>query len=138
LPAGSLFIDTSAWVEYLRGPSEEIEEAIDLALEQGRAVTAGVVLTELLQGAKDDAALRQVETLYEALPSLPIEDETWRKAGKLSYAYRKRGILFPLPDLLIAQLCIENGAGLLTTDRHFEKIREVRLHRGKVFPPSPR
>jgi len=39
-------------------------------------------------------------------------------------------------DVLVAQLCIENNAFLLTTDRHFERIREVHLFHGKVYLTS--
>jgi predicted nucleic acid-binding protein len=136
LPGDSLFVDTSAWVEYFRGPSRELGEAIDFALEEGRAVGAGVILMELLQGARDEPSLKKIEELFDTLPLLDVGRMTWKAAGRLSNRYKKKGIVLPLPDVLVAQLCIENTAFLLTTDRHFERIREVHLYHGKVFSSS--
>ena len=136
LPGDNVFIDTSAWVEYLRGPARELGDAIDSALDEGRAIGAGVILMELLQGSKDDRSIKKIETLFNALPLLDIGFDTWKAAGKLSNRYKKKGMILPLPDVLIAQLCIENNAILLTADRHFEQITEVHLHHGKVFPTS--
>lgn len=136
LSEDSLFIDTSAWVEYFRGPSRELGGAVDVALDEGRAVGAGVVLTELLQGARDEQSMKKIEDLFDTLPLLDIGLDTWKAAGKLANRYKRKGIVLPLPDVLIAQLCIENAAFLLTTDRHFERIREVHLVHGKVFLTS--
>lgn len=136
LPGDSLFIDTSAWVEYFRGPSRELGEIVDFALDEGRAIGAGVILMELLQGARDEPSMKKIEHLFETLPLLDIGPDTWKAAGQLSNRYKKKGVVLPLPDVLVAQLCIENHAFLLTTDRHFERIREVHLFHGKVFPTS--
>lgn len=136
LPGDSLFIDTSAWVEYFRGPSRELGEAVDFALDEGRAIGAGVILTELLQGARDEQSMKKIEDLFDALPLLDMGPDTWKAAGRLSNRYKKKGIVLPLPDVLVAQLCIENNAFLLTTDRHFERIREVHLFHGKVYLTS--
>lgn len=123
-------------MEYFRGPAHELGRQLDTALDEGRATGAGVVLMELLQGARDERSMRKIEDMFDALPLLDIGLDTWNAAGKLSNRYKKKGLILPLPDVLVAQLCIENNAFLLTTDRHFEKIREVHLLNGVIFPTS--
>ena len=44
----------------------------------------------------------------------------------LKYKYEKKGIVVPLADLIIASIAIENNAVLVTSDKDFEKIEELK------------
>jgi predicted nucleic acid-binding protein len=56
------------------------------------------------------------------LPLLDIEEGYWRRAGDLRRSILRDGYKAKLSDALIAQVCIDNNAPLITNDadfRHF-------------------
>jgi PIN domain. len=57
-----------------------------------------------------------------SLPLLPIDDTYWKRAGELRRSVLETGRKAKLVDALIAQICIDNNAALITHDadfRHF-------------------
>jgi predicted nucleic acid-binding protein len=92
-------------------------------------VTAGIVLTELLQGAKVKEEFKAILENMVALPMLKTTTDTWIEAGRTSFALRRKGITIPITDLIIAALALENECQILTLDPHFKKIPGVSLYK---------
>ena len=44
----------------------------------------------------------------------------------IKYKYQKRGVSFSLSDLLIASQTLEHNMTLVTSDKHFEEIEELK------------
>jgi len=130
----NILVDTSAWIEFFRKKDPYYEVILEL-IDNGRICCVGIVLAELLQGAKSQ---REVEVLKEFLyvfDFLPESTEMWKKAGELSYLLRQKGKAIGLSDCYISITTISNNVQLLTLDRHFEAIRkevELSLY---VIPP---
>jgi len=121
-------VDTSIWIDFFNRPGSEGQREVDRLLAADRVVIAGVILAELLQGAKSK---RDFERLSRALTALPYLQEgltTWQEVGRLSLELRKRGLTIPLTDLLIAVLAVENDCQIYTRDSHFKLIPGARLH----------
>ncbi|MBC7217795.1 MAG: PIN domain-containing protein [Candidatus Caldatribacterium sp.] len=76
-------------------------------------------------GARDDEAFERLSADLEALEEVPITPEVWLEAARLGYILRRKGIIVPLPDLLIAQVAIAEKLWLWHADEHFERIKEV-------------
>ena len=58
------------------------------------------------------------------LPVLPTNDGYWKRAGELRRSVLEVGRKAKLADALIAQVCIDNNASLITNDadfRHFTR-----------------
>jgi predicted nucleic acid-binding protein len=81
-----------------------------------------LILGELTQGAQGENDLLAIEALFSATKLLNPTVTTWRKAGVLSARLRKKGITIHLFDCLLATLAVENGASLISYDRHFKLI----------------
>ena len=104
----------------------------DLTIEQlirGDADCAivDVVLTELLQGIKNE---REFKTVRDSLLTFPIlslkSSASYIQAADLYRTCRKKGLTVRSSvELLIAQTAIENNASLLHNDRDFEAIAHV-------------
>ncbi len=86
------------------------------------ACTTGVIVQELIQGAKDRKELKIVEDLCRVLNVVEPSLDTFVKAGYLGFSLKKKGYTIPTIDLLIAQVCIENNLALFTFDKHFVHI----------------
>ncbi len=123
-----ILVDTSAWVEFLRGTGSPADLAV------GRAVGAGddlgvldVVRLELLAGAGQEARadeLRRFLARFRALPgSSPADHEL---AASLYRAARRRGeTVRSLLDCLIAAAALRLDVELLAQDRDYEVLAGV-------------
>ena len=127
----NVLVDTSIWIEYFNKPESPFGPVLDKLIKNGNAFATGVVLTELLQGAKIEKEFNSILESFIALPFLDATTDTWIKAGKISFSLRRKGITIPTTDLIIASLALENNTSVFTLDPHFEKIPDLRL-----FTPS--
>lgn len=116
-----VLVDTSAWIEFFRKKAPYHKIVLEL-MDSNRICCTGIVLAELIQGAKSQ---REVDVLKECLyvfDFLPDATELWEKAGALSYALRQKGKTTGLSDCYISVMIHANKVQLLTLDKHFEII----------------
>ena len=121
----SVFVDTSVWSLALRhdGKTDVAHvKALAAALTDGRAVTTGLVLQELLQGFHGPRARDQIVERFAALPLVTPDRSDHIGAADLRNECRRRGIAVTTVDALIAQLCVRHKLTLLTTDKDFARI----------------
>lgn len=122
-------VDTSVWVTAFRVSASREKREVDRLLARGEIALVGAVLAELLQGARSQRELQEMELRLVALPYLPETRETWAQVGRLSYELRRQGRALALVDLLIAALALEHGCSVYTLDEHLQSIPGVALHR---------
>jgi predicted nucleic acid-binding protein len=115
-------VDTSIWVEFLRGEKTAIKNRLEKLLDENRAVVSGIVLAELLTGIHDEKDQDFLEDSFLGLPFLEAPRDVFATAGKMGAALRKKGITLPLSDLLIAALAKAHGLTVLTLDHHFQTL----------------
>lgn len=102
-------------------------EQVAVLIESDQAMLCGVVVAELLQGAKGKREAAQIEYLIERLPRLPTREEDWEEAGSVLNGLRRRGITMPLSDALIAIIAKRCNVEILTADQQFKHLPVV-LH----------
>ncbi|MDP8256650.1 MAG: PIN domain-containing protein [Candidatus Alcyoniella australis] len=123
-----VLIDTSAWIAALRGSERRIQRAVDGLLESDRALFCGVVEMELLHGLRPRER-KTLLPLFEALPYVQLDREDWRSVGKLRGELRAKGKIIPATDALIAALCLRLGVQLLSLDKHFDRLPQLRRYK---------
>ncbi|HVY97719.1 MAG TPA: PIN domain nuclease [Solirubrobacterales bacterium] len=120
-----MLVDTSAWVEFLRGTGSDAHLRLRAALEGGERLAAtDVVLMELLAGARDEVDRDRLRRLVFGLEFLAVEGPAdYERAAEL-YRLCRRGGETPrkLSDCLIAAVAIGAGCELLAADSDFEAI----------------
>ncbi|MBI4706958.1 MAG: PIN domain-containing protein [Candidatus Omnitrophica bacterium] len=119
-----VFIDTSAWIEYLKKTAHPITKKIELALFLNTAATCQLVLAELIQGARSEKETALIIDLASVAKVLKESESTWQQAGFLANKLRKQGKTLSLIDCYLAILAKENKAVILTLDKHFSIIAE--------------
>ncbi len=119
------FIDTSAWIEYLKKTPHPITKEIESALLFNTAATCQLVLAELIQGARSEKETALILDLALVAKILKESESTWQQAGFLANKLRKQGKTLSLIDCYIAILAKENKAVILTLDKHFSIIAEL-------------
>jgi predicted nucleic acid-binding protein len=101
--------------------------SLDRQLLAGDIFTVGPVIAELLQGAKTEKDYRMLKNSIDGLPFIETSFENWALAGDISYKLRQKGITIPITDCVIAAVAIYNNASVMTYDRHFANIPNLKL-----------
>lgn len=123
-----VIVDTSVLIDFLKNRAPNAAEVAALITSK-RIRTTGVIMAELLQGARTATEDAYVVELLEGIPAIEVTSALWMNAGKLSRSLRRKGITLPLSDISIAALAIEQNLSVFTLDGHFEQIPGVKLHK---------
>ena len=117
-----ILIDTSAWVEFLRGTGSPVCERVDAGLGSDTA-TCHAVRMEVLAGARDEAHLADLRGLLARSTLVPIRAVDYEEAAALYRTCRRKGeTVRKLVDCLIAAVSIRSSIPLLQSDRDFEVL----------------
>jgi len=120
-----ILADSSAWIEFQRATGSPVDARLTAALEAGEQLaTAGLVMLEVLAGARDERHARELRRLLRRCAFLRLEEPSDHEAAAALYrACRRAGkTVRRLPDCLIAAVAIRTGAQLLHRDSDFDAI----------------
>jgi predicted nucleic acid-binding protein len=118
--------DTSAWVDYFNGIDALHVEILDYELSNSRIVIGDLIITELLQGFREDKNYKIAKQLIESLEYYDLGGkEIAYKAADNFRKLRKRGITVRKTiDMIIGTFCIENDFELIHNDRDFDPLEK--------------
>jgi predicted nucleic acid-binding protein len=127
-------IDSSAWIEYLRPKgSQRVKQRIRDILQKEEAVSCGIVIVEILRGAKNEKDFLSLNDSLRSLPQIPIDDAVIERASKWGFILDRKSKFVSTTDLLIASAAYKK-ARLIHVDSDFGLISsEVDLDEEKVF-----
>ena len=122
-----VIIDTTVWIDYLRGLRNKETEYFDRELSRQRFGLTDLILCETLQGIGDEKAftrvlreLRKFEIFEAGGEYLAIE------AARNFRSLRQRGhTVRKTIDCLIATFCLRQGHSLLHRDRDYDPFEDI-------------
>ncbi len=120
-----ILVDSSAWIEYLRATSSPVDLYLRTVLREEQSLaTTGVVMLEVLAGARDEPHARNLARLLGRCDLLASEEPSdYEAAAALYRACRREGATIRRPpDLLIATIAIRTDTPLLHLDADFDAI----------------
>jgi predicted nucleic acid-binding protein len=121
-----VLIDTTIWIDFLRDQQCSVAPSVKELLETGRAVLANVIRAEILPYIKSEKKQREWQDYFSQFETLPFLEEFWEDVINLGSLLHRRGHShLPLPDLMLAVLCLKNKTMLFSKDGHFKAIAEV-------------
>lgn len=116
------FIDTSAWIEFLRGTGSGVCVAVERLLAD-EIVACDVVSMEVLAGARDERHLADLRGLLARASVVPMTPADYDAAAALYRLCRVRGeTVRRINDCLIAAVAIRAGAPVLHADADFSVL----------------
>ena len=121
-----LLVDTSVWIDFFR-KKEPAYSCVSRLLDESSICCMGLILAELLQGAKSEKELEVLRDFLLVFNFLPDDMTLWLKAGELSYSLRRAGKTVGLSDCYISVSARANNVKILTFDRHFHLIDKKQL-----------
>jgi predicted nucleic acid-binding protein len=132
-----VIVDTTVWVDYLRGVSTSQTEWLDRALSRERLGVTDLILSEVLQGIGDATQYQRTKRQLLKLELFASVGRSIALASARNYrALRARGITVRKTiDCLIATFCIRRGHELLHADRDFAPFaRHLGLRLAEASP----
>ena len=117
-----IFVDTSAWIEFLRNTGSATCTAVDDLLGDEIGI-CDVVSMEILAGARDEHHLRQLRGLLARATVVPMTPADYDEAAALYRRCRRNGeAVGKLIDCLIAAVALRSHAPLLHADADFDAL----------------
>jgi len=120
----AFFVDTSVWIDYFRDPASVYKKILMDLIEEDRIYTNGIVVAELLIGAKSALEFDVASDLRTGVRFLESDAAFFLQTGRNGYHLRRKGLTVPLSDVMIATHCLEHDLTLISQDRHFEILAE--------------
>jgi predicted nucleic acid-binding protein len=122
-------VDTSVWIDYLRGKKNPPVNQLEMILEESLPFgITSVIYQEILQGAASLRDLKRLREYFSTQRFFHPKDNitTYELASLLFFNCRRKGITIRSTiDCLIAQLAIEHKLILLHNDMDFKRIHAV-------------
>ena len=122
-----VIVDTTVWVDYLRGVTNPETDWVHAELPRQRLGLTDVILCEVLQGVRDEFAAKDVE---RQLLKLEVFDtggvDLAREAARNYRTLRRSGhTVRKTIDCLIATFCLREQHSLLHRDRDFDSFENL-------------
>ena len=115
-------IDTSAWVEFLRGTGSPICDRVETLLDGDLAICDPVRM-EVLAGARDEFHLERLRRLLARAAMIPTTPADYDAAAALFRRCRRQGeTIRRLVECLIGAVAIRADAPILHHDTDFDAL----------------
>ena len=121
-----IMVDSSVWIDYFNGNENPEVKYLDSILGIKSVVIGDLIITEVLQGFRNDKDYRNAKRLFSSLQVCQLSNEDIAlKSADNHRALRKQGVTIRKTiDTIIATYCIENKIQLLFSDRDFKPFNK--------------
>ena len=116
-----VLVDSSVWIDYFNGRITRETDYLDSLLGMEPVAVGDLIVTEVLQGFRDDSDYVTAKGLFDSLSVFDMLGSARAlKAANNYRALRKMGITVrKTTDMIIATFCIDREIPLLFSDRDF-------------------
>jgi hypothetical protein len=117
-----VLVDSSVWINYFNGQAGPETDRLDTLLGTEPVAVGDLIVTEVLQGFRDDSDYETARELFDSLTIFELLGHARALKAASNYRMlRKRGITVrKTTDTIIATFCIDQDIPLLFSDRDFE------------------
>jgi predicted nucleic acid-binding protein len=121
-----ILVDSSVWIDFFRNKPTLQAEWLDRNLGNEGLVVGDLILTEVLQGFKDEKGFNEAKRLLSQLAQVNVGGmELAIQAARNYRRLRTLGVTIRgTVDVLIATRCMTDGLRLLHSDRDFDAFEE--------------
>ena len=122
-----ILVDTSVWIDFLHGTDSIFRQKLhDLIVHEKEICLTEIIITEILQGIKDDKAYNEIKRYLLQFPLFSANGiNNYIEAANIFRKCRKRGITVRKTiDCIIAAIVLENRLTLFHNDNDFNYIAQ--------------
>jgi len=118
----SILVDTSIWIEYFRSGNNS--EKLDFLIDENIIVINDLILAELVPFLKVLKQRRVIDLLHN-IKKLKLSIN-WDQIIDFQFKCLKMGLNgIGIPDLIVAQNAMQNGAEIYSHDNHFRLMKDI-------------
>jgi predicted nucleic acid-binding protein len=120
-----IVVDTSVWIDFFQGVDSPQRRMLhDLIENQEDLCLTGIIVTEILQGIRDERESAEVRQYLLDFPIFhPRDISTYVEAADIFKRCARKGrTVRKTVDCLIAAVAMENGLMVLHKDKDFDSI----------------
>ena len=124
-------VDTTVWIDYVHGLDTPYTDALDYELLHNQVVTGDLLITEFLQGFRNDVDFEAAKEIMNSLIYFDMLGKDIALKSAINFRLlRKNGITIrKTADIIIGTFCIEHELPLLHNDRDFDQMeKHLGLH----------
>ena len=120
-----VLVDSCWYIRHLIARRDPMRELATIAQTRDVA-TCGVVRCEVARGISDPLRLKKFGARWDVMLYVPTDNSLWSAVETMLWKLDRRGIVLPLPDVVIACCALRIGAVVLSHDDHFHQIPGIR------------
>lgn len=121
-----VLVDTTVWIDFFSSrPYPHVKMLENLIVDREDICLCGIILTEVLQGIRENSEFIQTRDLLTNLIFLPMHFQVFLRSAEIYRSLRRKGITIRKSvDCMIAAVAIENDIQLLNNDKDFIPIEK--------------
>ena len=116
-----IIVDTSVWIEYLKGNNPEITRSLKPRLQNRKVVAVSAVFGELLQGVKNKREREIIQGFWKNLPHVD-ETDLFIEAGQIANEYKLYSTGVGLIDGYILYAALRHDLPIWTLDKKLDRV----------------
>jgi tRNA(fMet)-specific endonuclease VapC len=122
-------VDSDWTIDYLKGKPTPVER-LNALIADGALSTSIIVVGEVQEGAVgNEAAVQRYENLLRGVEILDVGRPIAAVYAELRSGLRNSGMLMSDNDLWIASTALRHGLTLITRDKAFDRVPNLKLMR---------
>lgn len=125
MQASPVLVDSCWYIRHLCARRDPMRELTAIAHTRDVA-TCGIVRCEVARGISDPLRLKKFDARWDVMLYVPTDNALWASVQAMLWRLDRKGIVLPLPDVVIACCALRIGAVVLTHDGHFGRIPGIR------------
>jgi predicted nucleic acid-binding protein len=121
-----VLIDSNIYIGCLAAgldPVREISKSVSLE----DIACCGIVKAEVLRGVRGTKQRTQLEEFFSVTQMISTPASLWDEVWQLAWKLDRLGKTLPLQDIVIACCALRAGASVMTRDKHFSQIPDLRV-----------
>jgi len=125
MAASPVLADSSFYISLLRQGLDPLR-ALALAAASRDLAICGVVRCEVGRALRPSRVREKFRDFWDVMVNVPTDNRLWTEAEQLLWDLDRTGKIIPLTDAVVACCARRIGAVVLTYDRHFSFIPDLR------------
>jgi predicted nucleic acid-binding protein len=121
-----VLIDSNVYIEFLNAGLDPVREIGKRASLEDVAC-CGIVKAEVLRGIKGPKQRSRLEEFFSITQMIATPANLWDEVWQMAWKLDRQGRILPLQDIVIACCAIRAGASVMTRDKHFREIPDIRV-----------
>ena len=119
-----ILVDSCIYIDWMRQGVNPVKR---LHAHQSELVSCSLIHLEVLRGITAPRIKSYLTDFFSTLRQVPLSPALMQAATELAWVSDRRGVVLPVTDVIIAACALKVGATVITRDRHFSRLPDLKV-----------